>query len=300
MSGERGKSGNQEGEGHRRQQELEFITFTSPESARDAANQQLVRRHAMRDYHRRTDRPRLRKNEIELDVTPLLERSAAMALASAGSSAVWGQAQAGLSGTSAAGEETGEEIQRSANLVTVPGASRVDPFFQYPVEMGHRERELCDHSKWRFSYLVILHSEDRSNNAVVYDESCIHFRTMRDFGFLNRIRNSTAFCQFLSTSSWHMAHLRGSDLRNDYLHYSMVATRELQKQINDPNQCTTIDAVLAVLGFAVCAVSWIYLNNVSVSNDPVESVERYDCCQSTYGRAETHTSRKRRLSVVRL
>lgn len=52
-----------------------------------------------------------------------------------------------------------------------------------------------------------------------------------------------------------MAHLRGSDLQNDYLQYSVVATRELQKQINDPNQCITIDAVIAVMGFAVCAVS---------------------------------------------
>jgi hypothetical protein len=31
----------------------------------------------------------------------------------------------------------------------LPGASRVDPFFRYPIEMGYRERELCDHSKCR-------------------------------------------------------------------------------------------------------------------------------------------------------
>lgn len=78
---------------------------------------------------------------------------------------------------------------------------------------------------------------------------------MRDFGFLNRIRDSAAFCQFLSTSSWHMSHLLGGEENPDHLQYSVIATKELQKQIGDRNQCTTIDAVIAVLGFACCAVS---------------------------------------------
>lgn len=158
MSGNESRSGNQEGESQRQPQQLEFITFTNPESARDAANQQLVRRHAMRDYHnRRTDRPR-RKNEIELDITPLLERSAAMAAMAAGAAraiAPWDQVQARSSGTS---REEGDEIQqRPPSPATVLGASRVDPFFRYPIQMGLRERELYNHRKWIFLLLFSNH-----------------------------------------------------------------------------------------------------------------------------------------------
>jgi hypothetical protein len=80
------------------------------------------------------------------------------------------------------------------------------------------------------------------------------FRTMRDVGFLNRARASVAFCQMLAMSSWHLAHLNQSRQIEDHLGYSLIATKELQSQINDSVYCTTDDAVGAVLVFACCAV----------------------------------------------
>jgi len=87
----------------------------------------------------------------------------------------------------------------------------------------------------------------------VFDD-CIIFRQMRDFGFLNRIRECPAFRQFISASSWNMSHLQHGEQNTNYLQYSVIATAELQKQINDPHTCTTIESIAAILGFACCAV----------------------------------------------
>jgi len=92
-----------------------------------------------------------------------------------------------------------------------------------------------------------------SNIFVVFDD-CIIFRQMRDFGFLNRIRESPAFCQFISASSWQMSHLQHDEQNANYLQYSVIATAELQKQINDPHTYTTNETIAAILGFACCAV----------------------------------------------
>jgi hypothetical protein len=83
------------------------------------------------------------------------------------------------------------------------------------------------------------------------------FRAMRYVGFLNQIRETAAFCQMLAMSSWHLAYsyLNKSQKRTDHMAYSLLATRELQRQINDPEQNTTDDAIAAVLVFACYAVS---------------------------------------------
>jgi len=91
------------------------------------------------------------------------------------------------------------------------------------------------------------------------------FRTMRDFGYLNRVRQTAAFCQMLAMSSWHLAHLSQHEQATDHLKYSLVATQALQKQLIDPMWCITDDAVGAVLAFAICAVRTVpfrftYLN----------------------------------------
>jgi len=134
------------GESSQNGQELEFITFNNPESARTSANQQLVRRHAMRDYHRRTDRPRLRKNEIELDITPLLERSAGMYFEPGGPSSF--SENTGLIGLNEIEQQTTEEIELEPYCFnTVLGASHIDPLLQYQEEIGEHERELYAPSK---------------------------------------------------------------------------------------------------------------------------------------------------------
>jgi len=90
--------------------------------------------------------------------------------------------------------------------------------------------------------------------VLVYDETCIMFRTMRNVGFLNRVRQTAAFRQLLAMSSWHLVHLNQSRPMNEHLEFSLAATQELQEQINDAVNCSTDDAIAAVLVFACCAV----------------------------------------------
>jgi hypothetical protein len=79
---------------------------------------------------------------------------------------------------------------------------------------------------------------------------------MRDIGFLNRAWQTAAFYQLLAMSSWHMGHQTRSLQAAEHLSYSLAATQELQKQIDDPVQCLTDDAVAAVLVFVCSAVSF--------------------------------------------
>jgi hypothetical protein len=75
------------------------------------------------------------------------------------------------------------------------------------------------------------------------------FRTMRNVGFLNRARHTAAFCQLLAMSSWHLERVfQNRHAGAEYLAYSLVATRQLQAQINDSSQRLTDDALTAVLG----------------------------------------------------
>jgi hypothetical protein len=115
---------------------LEFITFTNPEMARSTTNQQRVRSQVMRDFHRRSGVPRRRRNEIELDITPLLERSAQA------TGTILAVEQSELYEPQRANEEM------PLSLITSLGASRLDPFVQYPMRIGVRERELYCHRKW--------------------------------------------------------------------------------------------------------------------------------------------------------
>jgi hypothetical protein len=80
------------------------------------------------------------------------------------------------------------------------------------------------------------------------------FRTMRNIGFLHRVRQTPAFLQLLAMSSWHIGH-RSNAGSAEHLAYSLAATQKLQAVINDQSQCLTDDAVAAVLLFVCAAVS---------------------------------------------
>jgi hypothetical protein len=101
----------------------------------------------MRDYHRRSDRPRLRKNEIELDITPLLERSATICSEDAGSSRIWEDTEcAGLDWT---GQQFSEDLGPELPCFDPAfGATRVDLLSQCPEGVGDHERKLYAQSKW--------------------------------------------------------------------------------------------------------------------------------------------------------
>jgi hypothetical protein len=88
----------------------------------------------MRDFHRRADAPKRRRNEIELDITPLLQQST--------------RNDARLL-EAVHDQDSHQPLAHGENagVVTTLCYSRMDPFFQYPIEMGHRERELYDHRK---------------------------------------------------------------------------------------------------------------------------------------------------------
>ncbi|ORY05156.1 hypothetical protein BCR34DRAFT_48449 [Clohesyomyces aquaticus] len=189
-------------------------------------NRQRVRSHAMRHYHRqaldsRTQGTRpLRENEFELNVSPLLRPSEESA------------AQASHSNTGDTVECWPNTNAASQTLNTNPGSSFTDPFFQYPIMMGRREHELYEH---------------------LFDQTCVMFRTMQNVGFLTRVRQTAAFCQLLAMSSWHLEHLNERRSIHEHLKFSLSATKELQKQINDPLQCCSDEVVGAVLLFACCA-----------------------------------------------
>jgi hypothetical protein len=108
---------------------FEFITFTDPETARTGDNRRRVRSQAMRHVHRRSA-PRVGRNEIELDITPLL------------------QASHRDPGTLRIHQAEFSDQGSSQDLLTILDASRLDPFFQYPIPMGNRERQLYDHREF--------------------------------------------------------------------------------------------------------------------------------------------------------
>jgi hypothetical protein len=78
---------------------------------------------------------------------------------------------------------------------------------------------------------------------------------MRNIGFLNRARDTAAFNQLLAMSSWHLSHLTGNHQTTEHLRFSLLATQQLQNQINHFQESTTAHAISAVLAFVCCAVS---------------------------------------------
>jgi hypothetical protein len=72
----------------------------------------------MRAYHKSSDAPKRPKNEIELDISSLVQR------------------------------HQPEPEYDMTGLLNILDASRMDPFFNYPIEMGYRERELYTHCKF--------------------------------------------------------------------------------------------------------------------------------------------------------
>jgi hypothetical protein len=114
------------------ERQLEFITFTNPESSRSVSNRQRVRSQAMKDFHSRSDAPKRRNNEIELDITPLLR---------------------------AQHQPVSQREVEIPGVRTILDVSRMDPFFQYPIEMGHRERELYNHCTYRQNIYILRRLE---------------------------------------------------------------------------------------------------------------------------------------------
>jgi hypothetical protein len=88
----------------------------------------------------------------------------------------------------------------------------------------------------------------------VYRGSFHPLRAMR--GLVTRVRGTAAFFQLLAFSSWHLAILRNDSGQNVHsLQYAAKAGQELQKQICDPNTCTSVELIMAVLVFASSTVS---------------------------------------------
>jgi hypothetical protein len=110
-------------------QRFEFVTFTSPEDERIASNRQLVRSQALRYYHRQRMNHSKKPNEVELDISHLLE-----------------------SGSEAPGRIPAPEDEFPVDdlnpiLIRHSNLAEIDPFFQYPINMGVRDHALYHHRK---------------------------------------------------------------------------------------------------------------------------------------------------------
>jgi hypothetical protein len=212
-----------------------FITLTHPHAAKAQSNRRQVRSHAMTHFQRqsRVSRSRghrsLRKDEVELDVRPLLASHT----------------------TQGRNPETGLRFtfEEPHNPLDSIGYGRLDPFFNSPIRMGTCENELYDHRKLQDGFTTSVY------RFIVFDQTCIMFRTMQRIGFLTCVRATAAFAQLLAMSSWHLVHLNQCRPRHEYLSLSVLATQELQKQIDVPSICCKNETIAAVVLFLCCAVS---------------------------------------------
>jgi hypothetical protein len=92
----------------------------------------------------------------------------------------------------------------------------------------------------------------------VYRGSFHPFVTMRGCGLLSRVRETVAFFQLLSFSSWHLAIMRNNEPSDFSLQYAAKASRKLQDQIFDQTTPITVDLILAVFVFANSTVSYCF------------------------------------------
>lgn len=107
---------------------FEFVTHTGPDDERAAANRHTVRSYALRHYHKHRIHHRPKKNEIELDVSHLLDKRFD-----------------GTAGTLTV-EKDDSVIGTFDRVIGFPeNRAAVDPFFHYPIDMGVRERALYYH-----------------------------------------------------------------------------------------------------------------------------------------------------------
>jgi hypothetical protein len=79
---------------------------------------------------------------------------------------------------------------------------------------------------------------------------------MIEIGYLDILRGSASLTQMLSSSAWHRKRMNIGDHESsiDYARYSLMATRSLRRQLDDPAQRTSLETILAILTFAAFAV----------------------------------------------
>jgi hypothetical protein len=138
---------------------------------------------------------------------------------------------------------------------TLLGNSFVDPFFKPPIRLSEQDRETIDHSECSPSTFTHLRYAGKIADVdQVYRGSFHPILAMILCGLYNQVRETAAFHQLLSFSSWHLAILRKDTQNVSSLQYAARANRELQRQICDPNMCTKVDLVMAILVFASSSV----------------------------------------------
>ncbi|EGR46297.1 uncharacterized protein TRIREDRAFT_110323, partial [Trichoderma reesei QM6a] len=89
----------------------------------------------------------------------------------------------------------------------------------------------------------------------VYGGGCVIFKSMIEIGYLDILRGSASLTQMLSSSAWHRKRMNIGDHESsiDYARYSLMATRSLRRQLDDPAQRTSLETILAILTFAAFA-----------------------------------------------
>ncbi|KAF2670769.1 hypothetical protein BT63DRAFT_200826 [Microthyrium microscopicum] len=130
----------------------------------------------------------------------------------------------------------------------------IDPFFKPPAPLKAQELEALDH---------------------IYRGSFHPFVTMRGCGLLSRTRETVAFFQLLSFSSWHLAILRNNGQFDCSLQCAAKARQKLKDQICDPNTSITVDLILAVLSFANSAAQMRDPDTAKVHIDGAQRMMRH-------------------------
>jgi hypothetical protein len=164
------------------------------------------------------------------------------------------------------------QIRRStahSSLMTINPYSCVDPFFKPPGRVSEQGHEAIDHCKSIIAeraHLKVRDKRPKPDVEQVYRGTFHPLNAMLNCGLVSRVRGTAAFFQLLAFSSWHLAILR-NDRRDIYsLQHAAKASQELQKQIRDPNTCTTVELIMAVLVFASSSVSYCVLSRYLSTN----------------------------------
>ncbi|KAL7934760.1 hypothetical protein V8C35DRAFT_301779 [Trichoderma chlorosporum] len=212
-----------------RRPQFEFITVSGANLRGDTETRRRVRSRAQADYRRRNPPPPRNALTIDLDVGSWLQALSR--------DAVLGPRQ-GASvplDLRSAPSQANEMMQLTpAGPDLMEGREGAGIFSLVPADQRPRARELWSH---------------------LYGGGCVVFKSMVEIGFLDILQGSASLMQMLSSSAWHRKQEETGEHESsvDYARYSLMATRALRRQLDNPAQRASLETIIAILTFAAFA-----------------------------------------------
>ncbi|KAH0496028.1 hypothetical protein TgHK011_009546 [Trichoderma gracile] len=208
--------------------QFEFIRVSGTNIRGDSETRRRVRSRAQADYRRRNPPPPRNALTIDLDVESWLQslsRDAAL------SPDRFAPLPVALQPTSQAVVQSQTSV---AEYDISDGRDGAGIFLLIPRDQRPRARQLWNH---------------------LYGGGCVIFKSMIEIGFLDIVHGSASLTQMLSSSAWHRKQMGTGDHENsiDYARYSLMATRALRRQLDDPAQRASLETIIAILTFAAFA-----------------------------------------------